>query len=263
MVEVTDEIVIGNLEDIHHKETIVSRGGTINFERQSHRDFLPGNYLLSSPHEGVVIVHHENVDPAKIHFRLLHSDSGNSFRLSNYINRYDLNYEETSGIQKRLPGLKRFVKMLLGQDLPDEKDESDSFDDESDSSDDEYLYDRENKRLWMERICFFLPVKYRHLLSQPNNLKVVAHEKVERCWTIYNKDDEKQLGFCIDVNHKLLGDWPYGCMMQDNQTEKLFALVLTDLYTCNTLSGEVDEASPNFASVEKNNYNFPLRDFIV
>jgi len=219
--------------------------------------------LLSSPHEGVVIVHHETVDPAKVHFRLLHSDSGNNFRLSNYINRYDLNYEGIFAIQEKLPGLKIFIKMLLGEEISDEKDTNNSSDDENESSEDENDSYNEFENEWMNRVCFFIPVKHRHLLSHPKNLKVVANEKVERCWTIFSKDDEnKKLGFCIDVNHKLLGDWPYGCMMQDSGTGKLFALVLTDLYTCNTHCCEVDKASPNFVSVEKTNYSFPIRDFM-
>jgi len=95
MVDVTETVLVGNLEDIHNSEVVKSEAGTINFQRESHRGFLQGKYVLSSPHDGVVIVHLDSVDPMKIHLRLLHSDSGTNYKLSNYINRYDLNYECT------------------------------------------------------------------------------------------------------------------------------------------------------------------------
>ena len=167
--------------------------------------------------------------------------------ISNHINVVSfLIFED---IQNKYPGLKRFAKTLLGEEVYLSEEEVENNEDDDDEYDDDDSYVQE-----MDRMCFFLPSKFGDLLREPNRLKLIPHEKVKRCWKICSSENDnvgKQLAFCIDVNNFILEDWPYGCMMQDSGSKKLFALVLTDLYTLNSQYGRVNRADPNFVSVEK------------
>lgn len=93
-------------------------------------------------------------------------------------------------------------------------------------------YDWLHARNWKgESMCFFVPEENIHSFieaERPN-----SH------------------GFCINLDWEMLeGDWVYGCLAEDMDTKRCFALVVQEMYTNIVLGGYDDMAPPLLPELE-------------
>lgn len=94
-------------------------------------------------------------------------------------------------------------------------------------------YDWMRARNWKgETTCFFVP-----------------EENIHR---FIEAERPNSFGFTIDLGwKKLQGDWIYGCLLEDINTGRCFALVVEEMYTNISLGGDVDsEITPLLPELE-------------
>ncbi|XP_023225380.1 uncharacterized protein LOC111626291 [Centruroides sculpturatus] len=269
-MEVTGFVGFGDIQDIFLKKNkkIKSCGGTIIYEINTKREFLPGRYNLSTLHDSKVkIVHHENISPEKIDEYLMKSDIGNNFKVPNYMNRYDWMHVRNWGFPI---GLFSDDESSTDDDYSSVENPDSSFDSIASTSDEELSDDSYYNMGGLKRFlkCYtqfykddgvsFSKRRFEHcFFVNDENLSDKFYIEEEKLIKI---NDKKVIGYIFKIVN---GDWNwnFGCLFQDKSSGKYFAMVLEEMYT--TRTKEEDENIEHEHICENENFEVNFDDFCI